>query len=114
MAELNTISDVTPFAAIVLASCVPGIDGDALLGAFAGAALVAATSRNLGIAKCVAYMLISLVMGYLAAPEIVDALPIRSTGIAAFFAAALVITVAVTLIDRVQGMDLLALVRRRG
>ncbi|MBO7825371.1 putative holin, partial [Burkholderia pseudomallei] len=86
--------------------------GDALIGAFAGAALVVVTSKDLGLAKRAAYMLISLVMGYLAAPEIVHAVPIRSTGVAAFFAAALVIAVTLTLIERVKGMDLFALFRK--
>ncbi|KVX93521.1 putative holin [Burkholderia ubonensis] len=114
MSEPNAISAVTPLATISLAGCVPGIDGDALLGAFAGATLVVVTSKNLGLAKRAAYMIISLVMGYLAAPEIIAAMPIQSAGVAAFIAAALVITVASTLIDRVQGLDLIALVRRKG
>ena len=59
-----------------------------------------------------AYLLISLVMGYLAAPEIVGATPIHSTGVAAFFAAALVIAVTLQLIERVKTLDLLALFRK--
>ncbi|MDR6500219.1 hypothetical protein J2785_003375 [Burkholderia ambifaria] len=114
MSAPNAISTVTPFAAVSLASCASGIDGDALLGAFAGATLVVVTSKNLGIAKRVAYMLISLAMGYLAAPEIIAVMPIQSMGVAAFIAAALVITVASTLIDGVQGMDRFALFRRKG
>ncbi|CAJ7776878.1 Prophage membrane protein [Burkholderia pseudomallei] len=111
MAEPNTSSAAALFAAVGLAGIAPGVDGDALIGAFAGAALVV-TSKDLGLAKRAAYMLISLVMGYLAAPEIVHAVPIRSTGVAAFFAAALVIAVTLTLIERVKGMDLFALFRK--
>ncbi|KWK75347.1 hypothetical protein WM16_13800 [Burkholderia ubonensis] len=112
MAEPNTTSAAALAAAIGLAGVAPGIDGDALIGAFAGAALVVVTSKDLGIARRAAYMLISLVMGYLAAPEITNVVPIRSTGVAAFFAAALVITVTLTLIERVKGADLLALFRK--
>ncbi|MGV4733209.1 phage holin family protein [Burkholderia sp. JSH-S8] len=114
MAEPNTTSAAALAAAIGLAGVAPGIDGDALIGAFAGAALVVVTSKDLGIARRAAYMLISLVMGYLAAPEITHIVPIRSTGVAAFFAAALVITVTLTLIERVKGADLLALFRKGG
>lgn len=112
MAEPNTSSAAALFAAVGLAGIAPGVDGDALIGAFAGAALVVVTSKDLGLAKRAAYMLISLVMGYLAAPEIIHAVPIRSTGVAAFFAAALVIAVTLTLIERVKGMDLFALLRK--
>ncbi|RQR50469.1 hypothetical protein DIE21_17060 [Burkholderia sp. Bp9140] len=112
MAEPNTSTAAALLAAVGLAGVAPGIDGDALIGAFAGAALVVVTSKDLGIAQRAAYMLISLVMGYLAAPEIINAVPIRSTGVAAFFAAALVITVTLTLIERVKGMDVFDLLRK--
>jgi len=81
-------------------------------GAFTGAALVVVTSKDLSIAKRCAYMVISLVAGYMAAPEIVNATPIHSTGIAGFFAAALVITITLQLIERVKSFDLLALLKK--
>jgi hypothetical protein len=112
MAEPNTTTAAALSAAIGLAGIAPGIDGNALIGAFTGAALVVVTSKDLGIVKRVAYMLISLVMGYLASPEIVNATPIRSTGVAAFFAAALVITVTLQLIERVKSVDLLAFLKK--
>ncbi|KAG0164252.1 Bombesin receptor-activated protein C6orf89 [Apophysomyces sp. BC1034] len=99
-------------ALIGVASLTPGIDGDALIGAFAGAALVVVTSKNIGLLMRVAYLLISLVMGYLAAPEIVHATPLHSTGVAAFFAAALVITITLQLIARIKQLDLLAWLKR--
>ncbi|RKU01829.1 hypothetical protein C7H84_19135 [Burkholderia sp. Nafp2/4-1b] len=114
MAEPNTSSAAAIAAAVGLAGIAPGIDGDALIGAFAGAALVVVTSRELGLVKRAAYLVISLVMGYLAAPEIVILVPIHSSGVAAFFAAALVITVTLTLIERVKGIELGAFFRKRG
>jgi hypothetical protein len=114
MAEPNTTTAAALSVAIGLSSLAPGIDGNALIGAFTGAALVVVTSKDLGIIKRIAYMLISLVMGYLAAPEIVNATPIRSTGVAAFFAAALVITVTLQLIERVKTVDLFAFFRKGG
>lgn len=112
MAEPNTTTAAVLMAAVGLAGIAPGIDGDALIGAFSGASLVVVTSQDLGIVRRSAYMLISLVMGYLAAPEIPSFVPIHSTGVSAFFAAALVITVTLTLIERVKSIDFSALLKR--
>jgi Putative phage holin len=113
MAEPNTSSAAALSTAIGLAGLLPGIDGNALIGAFTGAALIVITSKDLRLPRRAAYLLISLVMGYIAAPEIVDVTPIRSTGLAAFFAAALVITVTLQLIERVKTADLFA-IRKKG
>jgi len=113
MAEPSTTT-LALSAAIGLASLAPGIDGNALMGAFTGAALVVVTSKDVTALKRIAYLLISLVMGYLAAPEIVNATPIKSTGVAAFFAAALVIAVTLQLIERVKTVDLFAIFRKGG
>ncbi|ANB75758.1 hypothetical protein AYM40_25955 [Paraburkholderia phytofirmans OLGA172] len=110
MAEPHTTTATALSAAFGLA---PGIDAIALIGAFTGAALVVVTTKNIGVLKRIAYMLISLVMGYLAAAEIVNVTPIRSTGVAAFFAAALVITVTLQLIKRVKAVDVFAFLKRR-
>src|SRR5579864_2587959 len=98
MAEPNTATAFAITMTIGLADLAPGIDGNALVGSFAGAALMVITSKEVSTIKRIAYLLISLVMGYLAAPEIVQATPIRSTGVASFFAAALVITVTLQII----------------
>ena len=111
MAEPSTAT-LSVATAVGLAGLIPGIDGNALIGAFTGAALVVVTSKDLSIAKRCAYMVISLVAGYMAAPEIVNATPIHSTGIAGFFAAALVITITLQLIERVKSFDLLALLKK--
>lgn len=97
-----------------LASLFPGIDGNALIGAFAGAVLVVVTSKDLGIGARCAYLLVSLVIGYLGAPEIIRLTPITSSGVAAFFAAALAIVVALQLIERVKTFDLAAIFKRGG
>ncbi|OOA77306.1 putative holin, partial [Burkholderia cenocepacia] len=73
MAEPNLTTAAMLSTAIGVAGLAPGIDGNALIGAFTGAALVVVTSKEIGVARRAAYLLISLVMGYLAAPEIVGA-----------------------------------------
>ncbi|WP_153075787.1 putative holin [Paraburkholderia bonniea] len=114
MAEPSTTALALSALTVGIASLAPGVDGNAMIGAFAGAALVVVTSKDLGILTRVTYMLISLVMGYLAAEEIVSKTPIRSTGVAAFFAAALVISVTLQLIDRMKSIDLLSAFKRKG
>ncbi|MCF7694678.1 MULTISPECIES: putative holin [Mycetohabitans] len=112
MTEPNLTTAAVLSIALGLASVMPGIDGNALIGAFTGAALVVVSSQDIGLLKRVAYLLISLVMGYLAAPEIVHATAIRSTGVAAFFAAALVIVITLQLIERIRSADFLAFLRK--
>jgi hypothetical protein len=113
MAEPSTTALTVASAGIGFASLFPGIDGNALIGAFAGAALVVVTSRELSTLMRFAYLLISLVAGYLAAEDVVRVTPIASTGMAAFFAAALAIAVTLPLIERVKALDLLSFWRKR-
>ena len=112
MAEPSITALAVASASIGIASLFPGVDGNALIGAFTGAALVVVTSKDLSIGKRFAYLVISTIAGYLAASDVVQWTPIKSTGVAAFFAAALAITVTLQLIERVKTFDLLALFKR--
>lgn len=112
MAEPSTAALVAASTTVGLASICPGIDGNALIGAFAGAALVVVTSKDLSVLTRIAYMIISVVIGYMAAPEVIKHSPLTSTGVAAFFAAALAITVTLQLIERIKSFDLLSLIRK--
>jgi hypothetical protein len=112
MAEPSTTTLAIAAAGIGFASLFPGIDGNALIGAFAGASLVVITSHDLSLGKRFAYLLISLIAGYLASDDVVRYTPITSSGVAAFFASALVITVTLQLIERIKSFDLLSLFRR--
>lgn len=114
MAELTSTSTLALAAGIGFASMFPSIDGNALIGAFAGAALIVVTSKDLSLAKRFAYLLISLIAGYLGAPDIVNLSPIKSTGVAAFFGAAMAITLALQLIDRIKAFDLSTLFKKGG
>ncbi|MCP1116954.1 putative holin [Robbsia andropogonis] len=113
MPEPNTTT-LSLSTAIGLTALAPCVDGNALIGAFAGAGLVVVTSRELGVLRRITYLLISLAMGYLAAPEVVEHTPVNSTGVAAFFAAALVIALTLQLIDKVKALDLASFFRRGG
>jgi hypothetical protein len=111
MAEPSTTTTAI-VAGIGFASLAPGIDGNALIGAFAGAALLVVSSKDLTLGKRFAYLVISLVVGYMAAPEVVRLTPIHSTGVAGFFGAAMAITVTLQLLDRLKTVDLFAFFNR--
>jgi hypothetical protein len=89
-----------------LASLLPGIDGDAMIGAFAGGTLFVVSAKNLPVWKRLIYLGISVVAGYYAAPDVLRWVPIQSTGVAAFAAAACAITVTLGLIERGRTLDL--------
>lgn len=107
MAEPSTTTIAVATAGIGFASLFPGIDGNALVGAFAGASLLVVTSKDLNIPKRIAYLVISLIVGYLGAPDIVSVTPIRSTGVAAFLVAACAIAITLQLLERLKTVDLL-------
>lgn len=115
MAEPSTTSlVVTAAAGIGLSSIFPGIDGNALIGAFAGAALVAISSKNLTVLQRLAYMIISLAAGYLAAPELLNNTPLRQSGVAAFFASAAAIALTLHGIDLIKTIALPDWLRKGG
>jgi len=82
-----------------LASLLPGIDGDALVGAFAGGTLFVVSAKDLPLWKRVVYLAISVIGGYLGGRELMRVLHLESYGLAAFFCAACVITVTLGLIE---------------
>jgi hypothetical protein len=115
MAEPSTTTlVVTAVAGIGLSSLFPGIDGNALIGAFAGATLVAISSKNLPLLQRLVYMLISLAIGYLAAPEVINNTPLKQSGIAAFFASAGVIALTLHGIDLIKTIALPGWMRKGG
>lgn len=89
-----------------LASLVPGIDGDALIGAFAGGTLFVVSAKDLPIWKRLVYLIVSVIAGYYGAGEVLRWVPLQSTGMAAFAAAACGITVTLGLIERGRTFDL--------
>ncbi len=97
---------------VSLASLLPGIDGNALVGAFAGAAVFVLHATLLRVALRISYFALSMVAGYLAAPELVQWLPIHEHGISAFIASAAVITVTHKGLDALNKLDLLEWLKR--
>ena len=112
MAEPSTTAvTVAASTGIGLAAMFPGIDGNALIGAFAGATLFVMSARELSLWVRAVYLLISVTMGYIAAPELVSHLPIKETGVTGFIGGLLCITVAAPLVRRLESIDLISLIR---
>jgi len=86
---------------ISVVALLPGVDPDSLIGAFAGSTLFVVSTPALAIWRRLIYLLISLALGYLAAPEVLRWLPfVQSPGLAAFIASATGISVTLGLIER--------------
>lgn len=93
------------------AALFPGVDGNAMIGAFAGATLFVVSARELRLLVRVLYLLISQAMGYIAAPEIVNHTFINETGVAGFIGGLLCITIALLLLEQVKNTTLFKLLR---
>ncbi|MGS0740431.1 putative holin [Glaciimonas sp. GG7] len=105
---------LTAATGIGVSSLFPGIDGNALIGAFAGAALVAISSKSLPLLQRLAYMVISLAIGYLAAPDVIQNTPLKQSGVAAFIASAGVIALTLHGIDLIKTIRLPDWLRKGG
>jgi len=94
--------------AISALALLPGIDPDTLIGAFAGSTLFVVSAPDLPLWRRLVYLLISLALGYLAAPELLRWLPlVQSPGLAAFIASATGISLTLGLIERGREMNVL-------
>lgn len=97
---------------VAASAMVPGVDANAIVGAVAGGALFVTSARDLTVRMRLAYLLVSAGAGYVAAPELMQRLPLHSTGVAAFLAGALAVTVTTQLIERVKTFDFTSLIKR--
>jgi|GEM_PF-292986 len=87
---------------------LPGIDPDTLIGSFAGSTLFVVSAPDLPLWRRLIYLMISLALGYLAAPELLRWLPfVQSPGLAAFIASATGISLTLGLIERSREVNVL-------
>lgn len=115
MAEPTTTTALALVAAgVSIATLMPGADGNAIVGAFAGAALVALHARDVSMLWRVGYLVISWIIGYLAAPEIARRTGIGASGVSAFIGAALAIAITVQFMERIKSLDFTSWIRRGG
>ncbi|HWW99265.1 putative holin [Collimonas sp.] len=81
------------------------VDSAALAGAFSGASLVALNNKSTLFLR-IAYLMISMIIGYLAAPEILAQTPLSQSGVAAFLASAVAIAVVLQLWELIRKIEL--------
>jgi len=89
----STAAGIVVISGFSAVSLLSGIDGNALVGAFAGAALFVLRAQDMGLVRRVLYFAVSIVAGYLVAPEIMHVTPLQSPAVAALIASAVVVTV---------------------
>lgn len=112
MAEPSTTTAVTlATTGVGLAAIIPGIDGNALIGAFAGATLFVMSAKELGHWIRAAYLLISLIMGYMAAPEIINLTFIKESGVAGFVGGVLCISVTLPVVRQMEDVNLINMIK---
>lgn len=98
----SAVSASAAMGAVAFTSLLPGVNGDALIGAFAGAVVFALHAKDIVIAKRLVYMVVSFAMGYFGAPEVMRLTGAQSYTYAAFGASASVVTVALWGIDWIK------------
>ncbi|MFA1686561.1 putative holin [Achromobacter dolens] len=108
----TTAAVSTVFLTTGLATALPGVDGNALIGAFAGAVVMTLSSKETKITAKFCYALVSFVAGYLAAPDVVNLTPIQQTGAAAFLASASIVALVQIGIEKIRSFDVNAFFNR--
>lgn len=112
MAEPSTTVVASVATATVgAASLFLDIDANALIGAFAGATLFVLSAKELHVWLRLLYMLISLVIGYMAAPEIIHNTFIQETGVAGFLGGLLCVTASQPILRYAETLDIAGLMR---
>lgn len=109
MAEPATTTATTALA-ISVASLLPFVNGNALLGAVLGAALFATTKKDLRAVSRLLTMLLSTGCGYLLAPEVTARTYITSDATAAMLAATFAVPIilkAMAWVERSSIIDII-------
>lgn len=108
----SAASAAAAMGAVALTSVIPGVNGDALIGAFAGAVVFALHAKDLAIAKRLIYMLVSILLGYMGADEVLRYTGMKSYTLAGFGLSAVIVTLALAGIDRIKQFDIASLFKR--
>lgn len=108
----SAVSAGAAMGAVWATAFLPGVNGDALIGAFAGAVVFALQAKDLGLLKRLAYMLISILIGYLGAGEVMAQTGLQSWTLAAFGLSATVVTLALAGIEKIRTFDITSIFKR--
>ena len=102
----------TAMGAVAITSILPGVNGDALIGAFAGAVVFALHAKDLSMTKRLVYMAVSILLGYAGAEEVMRHSGVQSYTIASFALSAVIVTLALAGIDRIRNFDITSFWKR--
>ncbi|WP_447529801.1 putative holin [Vreelandella sp. TE19] len=106
MAEPSTMAAAgTASLAAVVIGLLPGIDANAVVGAFCGATLFVISAKELGLLERLAYLFISFCVGYLGGPATLGGM-LEHSAVAAFIASAVSVTAGLRAIEGVKTLDL--------
>ncbi|MCD7096992.1 putative holin [Stenotrophomonas sp. MMGLT7] len=112
MTEPTSTSIIIPLATGVgLAALLPGIDGNALVGAFAGGTLFVVSAKTLPLWQRFVYLAISIVAGYYGAGELIQRGFFRSTGVVGFIVSSVAVTVMLAAIEQCKQVDFKGLLK---
>lgn len=84
---------------ITVASFIPGLDLQAVVGAFGGACLFILFAKNISVFQRVGYLICGWIGGYFAAAELMSLAWTKTSGIASFIGGLLCVTIAISLIE---------------
>lgn len=88
---------------LAIIAMLPAVNADALIGAFAGAAVYVLGSSELSLAKRALGMIAGVVMGYSLGPHLAPELPIiKSDVLASFLVSAFIVVIAVALFGTIS------------
>lgn len=111
MAEPSTTAAAILSTSVGLASFIPGIDGNALIGAFGGATLFVMASKELGVFTRFIYLFISLLMGYVLVPSVLAHTPIEEPALAGFVGSLFCISIALKGMQQIENTNLINILR---
>ncbi|MEQ4541134.1 MAG: putative holin [Billgrantia sp.] len=103
----TTTAAATATLTAVAIGMLPGIDANAVIGAFCGASLFVISAKDLAMFERLAYLVISFLIGYLGGPATLGSL-IDHSAVAAFIASAVTVTAGLRAIEGVKTLDLKA------
>jgi mannose/fructose/N-acetylgalactosamine-specific phosphotransferase system component IID len=105
----TTVAVAAAATGVGLTALFPTVDGNALIGSFAGSILFFLISKEPHLLSRFGYAFVSLVMGYFVAPELVKKGVVQEMAVAAFLASTCVVTVTLALIEKIKTVDVQAL-----
>lgn len=104
MADASTgLVATAAIVGVTTASLVPGVDTNAVIGAFAGALFFMVFAKDLSVWARMGYFVASWIVGYYVSNEAIGQAWAKTSGLVAFFGALFTVVVCVSLLEWVQG-----------